>query len=806
MTRLEPVIVLLFVIHAGYVWMITETGIWDWSIAGILFVVASLGAAGVVDRTDKWPLVRGGLTLSTLILVGELAGETTTLPLLGWFGVMAVVYPLVMPARQARFVGPVVGGAYFAVSHLGAGSLDLATAAVSAGAFLGAGLTAYVVGHVVLRLRVERDRVVGRLRQAEGTLNAAFATSSSGMAVLDLEGAFRTVNRALSDLLHVPGEGLLSLSIVQVVHADDVDDLTEVMRRLIDGELWSAQREVRLVLPGDRVAHALVGLSVVAGVSGRPEHLFAQVTDISERVRAEARIRSSEANYRTLFERSPVAIWQLDISEAAQIATRWREEGVDPVHLVGHDPAPLARILGSLTVLEVNDAAGSLFGASTQEAFVAAFSEGRLGRGQVDLVVDLLDMLDSGATSAEREIVLEDLGGAEHPGEVRILVPTVDGELDLEGVVVAFVDASEKHRAEAELQRIEHRLGTVMSSVPIVLFVVDQDGVFTLTEGQGLASLNQVPGEAVGRSAFEVFRDSESMIRHLRRALGGEGFTGVDEVGDLLFETRYSPMWRRGRVDGVIGVAYDVTEQVRTTERLQELVRSKAEFVATVSHELRTPLTAVVGFAAELAARLESLSVEEAAGYVDLIGEQATEVSDLVEDLLVASRSEQGEIPVDLRPVDLWAEIEAVLAVRSMDREIELKRGPGRPSVHADAIRVRQILRNLITNAERYGGPHVTVEVGRTPDMWTVYVTDDGRGIARHDRDRIFEPYHRAHRTPGGTESVGLGLTVSRHLARLMGGDLTYDFTGGRSVFALSLPAVDAVGAVGSRQTAEAAR
>lgn len=806
MTRLEPVIVLLFVLHAGYVWMTTETGVWEWSIAGILFVVASLGAAGVVDRTDKWPLVRGGLMLATLILVGELAGGTTSSPLLGWFGALAVVYPLVMPSRQARFVGLVVGGAYFAVSYLGAGSLDLVTAMVSAGAFLGAGVTSYVIGHVVLRLRVERDRVVSRLQQAEGTLNAAFATSSSGMAVLDLKGAFKTVNRALSDLLQVSGEWLLTVSLSQVVHPDDLEGLAAAMRQLIEGEVWSAQREVRLSPAEGRVAHALIGLSVVAGVSGRPEHLFAQVTDISERVRTEARVRVSEANYRTLFERSPVAIWQLDLTDAATIAAEWSEAGLRPADHVLDDAEALDRVLRAITVLNVNDAARSIFGAATRVEFADAFRDGRLGDGHRVLVSDLLHMLDTRSISTEREAAFDDLVGSEHPGEVRILMPTVDDELDLSGVVVAFVDASDKHRAEAELERIEQRLGTVMSSVPIVLFVVDQDGVFTMTEGQGLSALRQVPGEAVGRSAFEVFRDSESIIRNLRRALGGEGFTGVDQIGNLTFETRYSPMWRQGRVEGVIGVAYDITERVRATERLQELVRSKDEFVATVSHELRTPLTAVVGFAAELAATIESLSVEDAATYVNLIGEQAIEVSDLVEDLLVASRSEQGEIPVDLKPVDLWAEIEAVLSVRSIDREVEVKRGPENALVSADAMRVRQIFRNLITNAERYGGPQVTVEMGRTPDMWTLYVSDDGPGIARQHRATIFEPYHRAHRTTGRTESVGLGLTVSRQLARLMGGDLTYDFVNGRSIFALSLPAVGASVPAGPRETADAAR
>lgn len=790
-TRPESVMVLAFVIHAGYAWMSTEVGVWEWSIAGILLVLSGLAATGLVATLEQWPLVRGGLMLSTLVLVGELTAASATSPLVAWYALIALVYPVVLPARQARFVPLVVGGSYFFVAHFGGEALDTLSAAIGGGGFLGAGLVSYIVGHVVLDLRTERDRMASRLHQAEGTLNVAFATSSSGMAIVDLDGSFITVNRALCDFLERPAEWLLAVSWAQVVHPDDLDQFVEHLRRLVDGEVWSFQRETRFLLPEDRVGYGLVGVSVVAGASGRPEHLFAHVTNISDRVRSEARLRTSEANFRALFEKSPVAVWQVDLTEVADLTAEWRASGIEsPGRHLLEDPDALSEVLREVAVRSVNEAARTIFGAETRAEFAEGLRSGLLGAGHRDVIAELLRALDEGVMTAGCDVTLTDFDGTDHRGLVRILVPTVEDEPDLTGVIVAFVDATDQHRTETALLRVEERLSTVMASVPIMLFVVDQDGVFTLSEGQALAALGQVPGQAVGRSAFEVFRSSDTMIRNLRRALGGEGFTGVDEIGELVLETRYSPLWEQGNVSRVIGVAYDITDRVRATERLQEMVRSKDEFVATVSHELRTPLTAVVGFAAQLSAELGSMTSDEVASYVDLIGEQAMEMSDLVEDLLVASRSEQGEIPVRGDAVDLWEEIDAVLSVRDIDREVEMARGPVAPKVFADPMRVRQVFRNLITNAERYGGPHVKVEVGRTPDTWTLYVSDDGDGIPQHNRAAIFEPYHRAHRTVGRTESVGLGLTVSRQLARLMGGDLTYDHVDGWSVFALSLRAV----------------
>jgi signal transduction histidine kinase len=98
----------------------------------------------------------------------------------------------------------------------------------------------------------------------------------------------------------------------------------------------------------------------------------------------------------------------------------------------------------------------------------------------------------------------------------------------------------------------------------------------------------------------------------------------------------------------------------------------------------------------------------------------------------------------------------------------------------------------LISNARRYGGERIRVKVGGDRDNVYVRVEDSGPGVAVEERDRIFEPYHRAHDAPGLTASMGLGLSISRDLARRMGGDLRYDTEDGQCVFTLSMPATPA--------------
>lgn len=237
----------------------------------------------------------------------------------------------------------------------------------------------------------------------------------------------------------------------------------------------------------------------------------------------------------------------------------------------------------------------------------------------------------------------------------------------------------------------------------------------------------------------------------------------------------------------------------RTMEQLRALIRSKDEFVASVSHEVRTPLTAVVGLAEELRVNRSSFGNTETDEFIGLIADQSREVANIIEDLLVAARADTGTLDISVGVVDLRDLVGIELvgggfaeSLHQGSLTIEMLEAPA----WGDATRVRQIVRNLLTNALRYGGDRVRVFSGVSGDVARVGVADNGSGIPAEDRDRIFEPYQRAHDRPTQPGSVGLGLTVARQLAGLMGGDLTYRFEDGESIFELSLPAAEPRGDV----------
>lgn len=240
---------------------------------------------------------------------------------------------------------------------------------------------------------------------------------------------------------------------------------------------------------------------------------------------------------------------------------------------------------------------------------------------------------------------------------------------------------------------------------------------------------------------------------------------------------------------GSVAIAIvDVSDLREAQRKLEELIDSKDQFIASVSHELRTPLTAVVGLAHELESAGTTITDAERTELVGLIADQASDVGNIVEDLLVAARADLGTIAIRPEPVDVEAEIRR-LATMIYEEHPPVVDVSGPILAKADPSRLRQVLRNLLTNAQRYGGRHVEIAAFARYGQVYVEVRDNGDGIPAGLEDQVFEPYETAPAGRGVPGSVGLGLTVSRQLARLMGGDLSYDRTEERTVFRLALPA-----------------
>ncbi len=219
----------------------------------------------------------------------------------------------------------------------------------------------------------------------------------------------------------------------------------------------------------------------------------------------------------------------------------------------------------------------------------------------------------------------------------------------------------------------------------------------------------------------------------------------------------------------------------------QELHRAKDEFIASISHEFRTPLTTIYGFS-ELLVEQGVIDPDSSMELITLINRESGELSRMVEDLLTAARLDAQALHFSFSELDPTAELEAVVApLRRTGAAIGVEAEATR--VWADQMRLHQLLRNLVSNALKYGGPHVTISTAERAGRFVCVVADDGEGVAPHIEERLFERFVHDGQEALLVGSVGLGLAIARALAEQMGGSLKYERVAGETRFLVDLPA-----------------
>jgi signal transduction histidine kinase len=228
--------------------------------------------------------------------------------------------------------------------------------------------------------------------------------------------------------------------------------------------------------------------------------------------------------------------------------------------------------------------------------------------------------------------------------------------------------------------------------------------------------------------------------------------------------------------------------------------RAKAAFLASMSHELRTPLQAALGFAQLMRSGLYGPVTDEQAEVLARVERSQTHLARLIDDILDFARLEAGRVRINLESVEIsqvFADVAPIVAPPADAKRVALELAPVSDHVRAtaDRHRLEQILINVIGNAIKFtpDGGTVRVECVRDDARVTVRVRDTGVGIPADRLQSIFDPFVQVDseftRTASG---AGLGLSISRDLARMMGGELTVESTLGiGSTFSLSLPAAD---------------
>jgi len=380
--------------------------------------------------------------------------------------------------------------------------------------------------------------------------------------------------------------------------------------------------------------------------------------------------------------------------------------------------------------------------------------------------------------------------------------PYTDEHLELAEALVALMGAAVRNarlhkaaeaeteaRARAEAVAAEReQAANVLEAVGEGIFLVDAAGVVRLWNRAAVQLTGRTADHACNRPIAEVLPGWETIAGGIPV---GDG--GVPDPVTLPLEVDGVELWLSFvAVRSAEGIVYAVRNL--TSERALE--EAKSEFVATVSHELRTPMAGIYGAAQTLLRQDIQLDPGDRRTLLEIIATQAVRLSQITEEVLIASRLDRDELPIARERVDVGpVAAETVEHMRSgvLDASmVGLDIEPDLPPASADTDRLQQVLMNLLDNAVKYSpnGGRVLVTVSAPAGHVRIAVKDSGVGIPSAEHQRIFAKFYRLDteltRAGGGT---GLGLYITRELVRRMGGTITVESEPGRgSTFTVDLP------------------
>ncbi|MBN2476970.1 MAG: PAS domain S-box protein [Pirellulales bacterium] len=663
---------------------------------------------------------------------------------------------------------------------------------------------------------VERERAERALRESEQWWNSVFERSRDAIFIADGDGRLVEANEAAARLTGYGTEDLKRMSIRDVRAPEDLDAFEALFQHIMAGEAITYEAKI-LRKDGTKFDTELSNRRITIGGA---TYVHTVARDISRRKRFEAIRRLSHrllevANRHTKHRpmlKALVAEIQ-GFTECDSVGIRVLDhEGRIPYEAYTGFPDEFYRmesplsirsdacmcasvIRGSTDPKRPNSTSSGSFFLNGTTRFLAGLSEKEKGETRnvcnqfgyesvalvpirmMDRILGLIHVADHRENKVPLELVeaLEavapQLGTAiqrasvekalqESERKYRALVErSLQGILILRNFRILFANAA---AAEITGLTVEEILSITPEQAQDLLYPEDRDAVF-----------QRLTGRFAGKSVSP--RHEYRLRRRDGREMWLDAFVSrIEYDGEPAVQVAFVDISDRKRAEA---------ELARAKEAAEAANRAKSDFLANMSHEIRTPMTAILGFADLLMA--PGLSPQDQQQYLQTVHRNGQTLLELIDDVLDLSKIEAGRIEAEPTECSIWDVVEDVVSsmrLRAEEKGLDLRAGyefplPG--TIRTSPVRLRQILVNLVGNAVKFteeGNVQITVRCRTSrdgPPRMEFAISDTGIGMAPEEVSRLFRPFTQADtsatRRFGGT---GLGLTICRHLAEILGGDI----------------------------------
>ena len=542
------------------------------------------------------------------------------------------------------------------------------------------------------------------------------------------------------------------------------------------------------------------------------EKLLETFIDISDRKNAEGTLRENAARFQSLFDDSPISLWEEDFSAVKKRLSELSARGVvDFDAYLSQHPEVVAECAELVKITNVNNATLDMYEAPSKEAILKNLATIFPQKGN-EVFKDELLFVAAGVTKFQMEIMNQTLTGKLKT--VHLDWAVIPGyEHDLSQTIVSIVDITARKQAEIELNHSLSLIEATLESIENGILVIVPRSVVAKTNARFI-EIWALPDEVIASGDYEKMKTqmldqlsaSETFalkIQELDSNPNAASFDLISFKDGRILECTSKPMLVDGKPQGRVWSFLDITEQKKAEGDLLEVNLqfekaidhanslavqaemaniAKSEFLANMSHEIRTPMNGVIGMTGLL---LDTALNEEQLHYTEIVRSSSQALLSIINDILDFSKIEAGKLELetlDFDLVNLLDDFTAAMAVRAQEKGLEILCAPD-PAIPAqlrgDPGRLRQVLTNLVGNAIKFTNHgEIVVRVScltltKQETELRFSIRDTGIGIPESKLGLLFNKFSQVDasttRQFGGT---GLGLAISKQLAELMGGKI----------------------------------
>ncbi|MGD8962932.1 MAG: PAS domain S-box protein, partial [Desulfobacterales bacterium] len=654
------------------------------------------------------------------------------------------------------------------------------TLVLSVGAILFVLIIGERTSQALMRARDELELRVQERTAELRKLSQATENSPASVVVTDKDGTIEYVNPRFSEVTGYSADEAVGQN-PNVLKSGDLPEsyYKDLWDTILAGKIWRG--EFKNKRKNDEEFWESASISPIKNEEGEITHFVAVKEDITEQKKIRESLRESEERSRLLLESVGEGIFGVDLDGKVAF--------INPAanRMLGYGPE-------------------ELIGTEIHEKIHYSHADGSAyPKSECPMYLTRVD----GTEHHIADEVLWRKDGSWFPVEYTSM--PINKDEQVVGTVVTFMDITERKHTEEVLKEKEAQLSTAVNSMVGGIFMIDKDLNFQLTNEQ-FHELYDFPIELGNKGMpfinFLRFRaergdygpgDPDALLaKRLEMYEDASQAKKMTIYEDKIPGDRTTEVYRASTEDGgFVFVINEITERKKSEDELRiaketavEATKAKSEFLANMSHEIRTPMNAIIGMA-HLALKTDLTAKQY--DYLKKVDGSAKSLLGIINDILDFSKIEAGKLDmesVDFQLEDTLDNISTLVGIKTQEKGLELlfKTDPSVPTaLVGDPLRLGQILINLSNNAVKFtdtGEIVVSTELikkDKTQVTLKFSVQDTGVGMTAEQADKLFQPFMQADtsttRKYGGT---GLGLTISKRLAEMMGGEIWVESEQGR--------------------------